>query len=288
MDRVIVATDFSTRSDRALRRATLIAKHSGASLTLVHVVDADQSRAMMEAERAAALSLLTETVRTMQAADGLAVDAQVKVDDICTGILGAAEEAGAQLIIVGPNRGRLRDVFTGTTAERMLRQTRRPLLVAIQPPSASYARTLLALDFDTASRVAASAAVSMELFEHTSVVGMHAFHTPARGMMQRAMAMPDAISDYVDSEGREAGKRLGALVAELGLPGMRQRVVAIESSVAGSILDCAQQENADLIVLGSNDRKGFARMLIGSVAEGVLRDARRDILIVPVDREAAA
>jgi nucleotide-binding universal stress UspA family protein len=37
MDRILVATDFSTRSDRALRRATLIARRTGAALTLLHV-----------------------------------------------------------------------------------------------------------------------------------------------------------------------------------------------------------------------------------------------------------
>src|SRR5690349_25051655 len=44
--RSLVATDFSTRSDRALLRATLVANRVGAALTLVHVVDADQPHRM--------------------------------------------------------------------------------------------------------------------------------------------------------------------------------------------------------------------------------------------------
>ena len=42
MRTILVATDFSERSDRALRRATLFARAQGAKLVLVHGVDDDQ------------------------------------------------------------------------------------------------------------------------------------------------------------------------------------------------------------------------------------------------------
>ena len=41
MQRIMLATDFSERSDRALRRTVLLAKAHGAVLDLVHVVDDD-------------------------------------------------------------------------------------------------------------------------------------------------------------------------------------------------------------------------------------------------------
>ncbi len=283
MDHIIVATDFSTRSDRAIRRATLIAKRTGASLSMVHVVDSDQPSSIIEAQRVSAQSTLAETVRTMRETDGLSVVAHVKVDDVCSGILSAADEVGAKLIVIGPHRKRLRDVFIGTTAERMVRGTQKPLLVGLQTPSAPYASTLLALNFDQASKTAARAAVDMGIFEHTNVVGMHAFDTPAREAMQRSMEKPDASEAYLERESREAARRLQDLVTDIGLPLEHQRVVAIKGSVAMSILASAQKEDVDLIVLGVNNRKGFERLLIGSVTEDVLRNARRDILIVPVD-----
>ena len=48
MDRLLLATDFSTRSDRALRRAALIADKSGAAITLLHVIDDDQPKYLIE------------------------------------------------------------------------------------------------------------------------------------------------------------------------------------------------------------------------------------------------
>ena len=283
MDRILVATDFSTRSDRALRRATLVARRTGASLTLVHVVDADLMERLIAADRAAAFSVLEDTAQSLRNGDDIAADPLIVVDDVHSGILDAAEQVGADLIILGPHRSRLRDVFIGTTVERVVRRSRFPLLVAVQAPSAPYERTLLALDFDEASKSAARAALAMGIFEHTEVIVMHAFDAPAETMLRRSMETNDAIDDYVASERSGAIEGLHGLVRELGLPSPDQRVVASNGSPARSILESARSEDAHLIVLGTNQRKGFERLLIGSVTEDVIRDAHRDVLIIPID-----
>jgi nucleotide-binding universal stress UspA family protein len=283
MERILVATDFSTRSDRALRRAAMIARQVNASLALLHVVDADRPERLIAVERAEALSVLAETAHTLRSADGIAAEPLVRVDDVHDGILSAAEQIGADLIVLGPHRRGLRDVFIGTTVERVVRRSRFPLLVAVQPPSASYERTLLALDFDEASKSAGRAALAMGIFRHTHVIVMHAFDAPAEGMLRRSMDTTGAIEDYVASERSAAVERLHGLVRELGLPAHGQSVAAINGTPARSIFESARSEDADLIVLGTNQRKGFERLLIGSVTEDVIRDAHRDVLIIPID-----
>ena len=82
MTRILVATDFSTRSDRALRRASLIAGKTGASITLAHVVDADRVDQLIDADRAAASAVLADTASTLRDIDGIAADWIVKVEDV--------------------------------------------------------------------------------------------------------------------------------------------------------------------------------------------------------------
>lgn len=287
LNRILVATDFSSRSDRALRRSILIAKRVGGSLSLVHVVDADQSPRLVEAERKTALATLEESARTIRDVDGVPTDTRIMVDDVHRGILVAADDVDASLIVLGPHRTRITDILVGTTVERVLRRSLRPLLVAVHAPSAHHARTLLALDFDEASRSAARASLAMGMFDHTTVVLMHAFDTPSKAMMQRAMMERDAIDDYVAQEGRSAHAKLQALVSDLDLPVSHCEVVSVAGTPARSIIDAAKNQNADLIVIGTNKRKGFERLLVGSVMENVLREAERDILIVPVDVEGS-
>jgi nucleotide-binding universal stress UspA family protein len=284
MNRILVATDFSPRSDRALRRATLIAKSAGAALTLAHVVDAEQPERLIEVDRAEATSLLSEMAQTLRAIDGVEAEPLIEVDDVYSGILRAAERVAADLIVLGPHRGRLKDVFTGTTVERVVRRTRFPLLVAVQPPAAPYERTMLALDFDEASRSAARAALALGMFEQTQVIVMHAFEAPAERMLRRATDVKRGEVDaYLSSERDDAVRKLHALVEEVGLPPSPHRIVSVTGTPARSILESAKHEDSHLIVLGTNQRSGFERLLIGSVTEDVIRDAHRDVLIVPVD-----
>jgi nucleotide-binding universal stress UspA family protein len=285
MDRLLVATDSSARSDRALRRAALICRKMYASITQVHVVVAAQSERLVDADRAATSDLLAETAATLRDGDGIDADWVVNVDDVVTGILSSAEDLAADLIVIGPNRRRLRDIFIGTTAERLVQQSDFPLLVAVETPTADYRKTLLAIDFDEASRSVGRKALAMGIFENTDVVVMHAFDAPAQGMMRRAMMHSEEIDDYIESEGSVAADRLEQLRDELGLPRTEHSVVAMTGGPARTILRSAQSEACDLIVLGATQRRGLERALVGSVTADVIRDAHRDILIVPVSQD---
>jgi nucleotide-binding universal stress UspA family protein len=281
--RLLVATDFSVRSDRALRRASLLAHKLGASLTVVHVLDVDRPQKLIAADRFAASAALEELTGTLRDIDRLDADWLVRTDDIHAGILAAAEDVRADLIVVGPHRRRLSDVFVGTTAERMVRRSTRPLLVAVEDPSAHHRGTLLALDFDEASQVAARQALALGVFDHTDVVVMHAFDAPAEHLMKRSLEPVVSIQSYVEEERKRAARKLESLLTKLELPPSCRSIVSIKGSPARTILETAQQLDSDLIVLGTNQRNGFERVLVGSVAGDVIRDAHRDILIVPVE-----
>jgi nucleotide-binding universal stress UspA family protein len=53
----------------------------------------------------------------------------------------------------------------------------------------------------------------------------------------------------------------------------------------GAILDCAEKERIDLIVMSSHGRSGLSRMLIGSVTDKTLRGAFCPVLVVPLNNE---
>ena len=283
MNRLLVATDFSPRSDRALRRAVLICKKLGATLTVLHVVDGDRPESLIASDHASAGAVLEDITRTLRSEDGIIADPMVIVEDVHIGIMRAAEKADAELIVVGPHRNRLRDVFIGTITERVVRLSTRSVLVAVELPASHYKKTLLALDFDEASKAAGHAALEMGIFDLTEVVVMHAFDAPGESMMRRSMQPEDEIAGYVRSERDVAAENLRALRAELGLPVTSQTIATDEGSTARAILDSAQSAGSDLIVMGTNQRGGLERMLVGSVTENVIREAHRDVLIIPVN-----
>jgi nucleotide-binding universal stress UspA family protein len=112
---------------------------------------------------------------------------------------------------------------------------------------------------------------------------MHAFDAPAEKYMKRAMEPMREIAEYVRSEGRSASGELRNLLQDLDLPPTAQTVSSIKGSPAVTILEAAKRMESDLIVLGTNRRKGFERALIGSVTADVIRDSHHDVLIIPVE-----
>ncbi len=59
----------------------------------------------------------------------------------------------------------------------------------------------------------------------------------------------------------------------------------IRGQTAEAILQEAEKVEADLIVVGSHQRRGLARALLGSVSSTVLRSAQRPVLVIPPDSD---
>jgi len=57
-------------------------------------------------------------------------------------------------------------------------------------------------------------------------------------------------------------------------------------STADGIIHCAKEFGADLIVIGTHNRHGLERLLMGSVAEHVVRHADVPVLVVPFKSES--
>jgi nucleotide-binding universal stress UspA family protein len=100
------------------------------------------------------------------------------------------------------------------------------------------------------------------------------------------LAVRDEVLAYVENERSRAAGRLEAYLAEIGLEADTRLAELAEVATAETIDDCARELKADLIVIGTQARSSIARFVLGSVAQGVLRAATSDVLVVP-PREAA-
>ena len=62
---------------------------------------------------------------------------------------------------------------------------------------------------------------------------------------------------------------------------VKLREVVLAGQPYSAIVDCAENEQIDLIVMSSHGRSGLSRMLIGSVTDRLLRAAKCPVLVVP-------
>lgn len=282
---ILVATDFSSRSDRALRRATLLAKGSGASLSLVHVIDDDQPGQIVQAERGAAAIVLDEQARSLREIDGVHCKHSIRQGVVFEEIAAAAEEIDVDLLVIGPHRRHaLKDVFVGTTAERAIRASRRPVLMANGIPAGPYRHVLIAVDLSESSGDAVRAAIDLGLEQQAVVSVLHVFGAPGTGHLARSIRRDERLEAYLTEEKEQAARELDAFLRDLSFDPMQRILKAGEPLAATAISAAVQEIAADLIVIGTRGRTGLAKLVLGSVAQEVLRVADRDVLVVPPRR----
>lgn len=282
MQKILVATDFSERSDRASRRATLLAREYGAELSLVHSIDDDQPRSLVDNETEIAEKLLGEQARSMREVDGLGCGFDVVLGDPFEGIAAAARDAAPDLLVIGPHRRQaLKDVFTGTTAERTIRSSQTPVLMANGIPTGPYRHIMIAVDLSDSSAKTVEVVRRLGLDRRAHVTLLHVFDAPGNGLIAHSAMTREGAETYISGERVAADKTFIPFVERVGCEPAHRVLRFNETSVGEVVVATAAELSADLIVIGTHGRSGLARLMLGSVADEVLRKSDRDVLAVP-------
>jgi universal stress protein A len=86
---------------------------------------------------------------------------------------------------------------------------------------------------------------------------------------------------YLDRYIEHLRGEVNYLLTKIGAVRQRARIDIIEGNPIDAILTVASHDGADLIVMGTHGRSGLPRLLVGSVAEGVLRKAPCPVVVIP-------
>ncbi len=132
----------------------------------------------------------------------------------------------------------------------------------------SAVRILVAVDFSAASRLACRWAIEhLNRLEVTEVFFHHVVEDDALPALEQAVTKVRAFVDdaYADED----------VPASVGL-----RFAVSQGKPAESILAAAQSQRCDTIVMGTHGRRGLDRLLLGSVAQSVVRDAPCTVIVV--------
>jgi nucleotide-binding universal stress UspA family protein len=141
---------------------------------------------------------------------------------------------------------------------------------------------LVAVDFSPVT--GAVLAVTRDLATgHAAAVHLVHVAPPEPAFVGHALDAPE-MRDVVARELREEHRRLHALAADLGRAGLAVTALCIQGPTVEKIVGLAERIGADLVVVGSHGRGALARALLGSVSEGVLRQAPCPVLVVPPPR----
>lgn len=266
MRSILAATEFSIRCDRAVSRAAQLAADSGAGLTFVHVSE-DGQKGRSELEQAAAAA---------------GADWRLGEGDPSRFILDTARDTSADLIVLGaPQRSSVRDYLSGTAAEKVIRHSPVPVLMAVASPPQPYRKVMLATDFSEASEHAVAGLKTTGLAAGGLVHLVTVYDTPEIPLMMRAGTTTAGIDAYIVEQGRIAAGKLAEFNARTGAGAAASIPKLSEASTGRMLCAVAADIGADLVVVGTQGHTGIRRFMLGSVAEEVLRLSGVDVLAVP-------
>lgn len=279
MKNILMATDLSARSDRALERALRLASDHGAALTLVHVIDEDLPASIADAQETAAKQAIQTHVGTLTADNGPSVSIEVVFGRPHVDILGISEKAEAEMIVLGMHReDAFKDMFHGTTVERIIRAGDRPVLLVKDRVSGPYRRIMVGVDFSVYSRRAVEFAVRFAPSAEFHLV--HAYDVPFKGFLFGQDTRRQVSKQHQMQFQQMIDEEMGTFLASLEVKEPKLQRVMQEGLPQEVIHRQIGRIEPDLLVIGTHGRTGVAHAVLGSVADDLLRSPPCDVLAV--------
>ncbi len=287
---LLAATDFSAPARHALERAAQLAEaHPGTRLALAHIVSGsvlDALRRMLPGDAAKleeqllarAKKNLDELAANLAAHHPCEIDTLLAQGAAPVALVDLVEARQVDLLVMG-TRGThfVVQMLFGSTIERVLRKTRRPLLAVKQRPQAPYRRILAPVDFS--DHAAAAINIAHTWLPDADIVLLHAFEAEWESTFQLAGMDDSQIHEYRIQARDAAQGAMDAFIATLHVPASKLTRQFVHGAATLHILEHEQTMDADLIVMGKHGRSAMEELLLGSVTQHVLAHSTSDVLV---------
>ena len=282
---IVVATDFSEQAERALGVAKKLAERFGSRVTLFHGYSilppsavypdalwpaAHIDLQLREDARRSLEVLRREWLPSIEQVEVVAVphpNAAIAISDY-------ASEHGADLVVAGTHgRTGLAHVLLGSVAEALVRHAPCPVLVVRGNMERFPQHVLACTDFSAEAESALAAAGHIARAFEAKVTLLHVYGDPPElpGLPERPYRTVEGIDEDM--------KKALADLERKHFGGTVETALLVAPNHAEGIATYAERHGIDLIALATHGRTGIRRLLLGSVAEKVVRHAPCSVIV---------
>lgn len=244
---ILIATDLSARSDRALERALLLGAQLGRPVIVLHVI---HSASRIECDEEQRLRTILQDEFDLAERD---VDVRFAYGSPPSVIAQVAADEGCSLIVTGVARyNSPRDFVLGTAIDYLIRKSKIPVLVVKRRARRDYQRLVVATDFSPSAEVALHKAA--ELFPDLQLLLLHAYEPAFEAFLSHETTAP-LVREEADEALSQLIERLPASLQS------RLDRVNEEGGVAAVLSRHVSDAGTDLLVLGAESRSGHSHFL---------------------------
>jgi nucleotide-binding universal stress UspA family protein len=290
--RILLCLDRSALSEAGVPCAVSLAKTFGSAVTLLHVLEAHHEHPgrqphdalAWELSRQEATCYLDSVGRKVSDAAGQAVDVRLEQGRPAERIVDVAREVGADLIVLASHgQGNARASTMGSTVHQVLELARSSIFIA--PPSPSQARAwaprriLVPLDGSRRSESVLPVAARIAAEENAEIVLVHVVEEPLPTEMlslAEDMALARTLASRLESGAR---RYLDRVQRQLASRASAVRTIVIRHPREPQcLLEIAEREHVDLVVLSAHGAACDSASSFGSVASCLLASSNIPLL----------
>jgi nucleotide-binding universal stress UspA family protein len=293
---ILIPIDASTNSQNAAMVGLEFARKLGASVRIVHVLQQRvmyplQVETFYDAEARAQGHEIIKPWHTNAERLGVTCETLVIESPLWnTGeaIVEAAKESNCDLIVMGTHgREGLERLMIGSVAERVSRLATQPVMLVRNSATNNtkinpFEKLFVPVDGSDTSAIALGVA-------HELCRGLNASLEIAHVVPDLPIPLTDPVGAYAAFDYAGLAKTLEESGREILTKAVKNTTVGNVSSnlilaggqhISAAILNAARDASSDLIVIGTHGRSDMDRLLLGSVAEGVIHHAEVPVLLV--------
>lgn len=280
--KIVVALDGSEASEKILPPVTGLAKSLGAELILLAVTEKDGTIAGSEDKKPASDYL--ESLVGPLAEMGVTATTVTETGDPVGTIAAIANTQGADLVAMATHHGNaIARLFTGSVTDDVLKRANLPVL-AINPdsgPAIHAGVTSVIVPLDGSDLAEESVPVAMEIAKGcgAELVFVQSVHMPTMGVS--GPGIENVGGDFIAVKEREGAiEYLSGFADKAKTEGIDARTHAAIGKAAARIIEDSKDIPGSIIVITSHGRGGFKRMMLGSVADELVRDSHHPVLVL--------
>ena len=299
---ILLIFDEGARGEATLERAATLAKENAAHLTVVEVIQElppqaqrlvsvwrplllDDPQELVVKERQEQLTRCLESTR-QQGVDG---DTKVLVGDPFLEVTRAVLRNGHDLVMLtAEGQGGVKEWLFGTTSMHLMRKCPCPVWVIKPAQQERYARILAAVDSDpeddgkdSLNRTIMDLASSLAQLEQSELHVVHAWTLFGEAHLRHREAVPREQSATTLREVQQRHQqKLGQLLGPYALANAPHAIHLRKGEAASVIPKVAQEQQVDLLVMGTVCRTGLAGFFMGNTAEKILQEVDCSVLTV--------
>ena len=275
MKKILVPIDFSKPSEYAAKMAAKIAKKTGGSITLVHlielpsdVVDTKYSSRFSIPESMLYLRKIKEKIldfKTSFFTEDIKVDYFIKLNNPFDGIKKCADKIDADLIIMG-SRGhsKFEEIIIGSNTEKIVRSSKIPVIVVKRDSKKFSLKNLVfASNFKKDNK---EVFIKFLDFANAFDSKIHLLRVNTPSKFESTTESKQKIKDFI--------KEYNLLKYSIN--------IYDDTSIEKGIINFSREKKADLIALSTHGRSGISHLFSRSVAKNLSKEALKPIFTVKV------